>query len=263
MNTSLIRKTAVGKSDDEQHKVYRSVYLNSSDRTYGTNNNPIYQLDPEIEESYKLKLLSVNLPLSFYNFNNATLTVVESPGTPYTITLNGNYNIIQLVLAIQSTFNGLSVNKYIVSWNKNTNKITLLRDTNISSVGFYVSTTGTANFQLGFQNPSQSFLTSQTSDSCVILQRQYVKIRSNELTSSVATNSRSYFNNISNSNVVSVIPIISGYGQYHYFELPSAIEYLSSNTENIEYLSFYIEDEDDNQLDLQGIPFQIKLGVVS
>lgn len=251
----------------EKELVYRSLYFNSNDRNFGTNDYPVFSLDPPIQACEKIKVLAVNIPISFYAFDNYNLTLNESVGGVTTglaqITLNGNYTNSQLISAVStglitasaSTGNSLTYN---CSYDNILGKLSIT-----STGGSFRVTSGSANNNLGYRSPSSSFATSQIGDSVVQLTKQLVAIRSEELTQAISTNSRSYYNSDSSTPIAGIVPILNGAFQYQYYESPVSSEYLKANSSQIERLGFYVTDMEDNRISLNGVPWSIKIGVFS
>lgn len=242
--------------EEEDKNIYRSVYLNSELRTSGTNDEPTFSLNPEIESINKLKVLAVNVPNSYYSFNNLTF-IISIGAMPVTATLNGNYTNSQLCATLSSQFTsnsgGISV---VVAYDEILGKLT------ITCPLAFTILNGTANKQLGFI-PTTGSTTGDMGVNCLQLTKQFLVLSSNDLVEAVATNSRSYYNNASNSNTIMMIPILYGEGQYSYYENPAPIEYLSSNGKDLSQISFRITDLDGNAISFNGLPFSVKLGIVS
>lgn len=242
--------------------IYKSLYFNSADRSFGTNNEPIFALNEPIKSTEKIKVLAANIPLSFYNFPSLNLAVNENTAGSAAITLNGNYTNSQLCSAIASGLTTASASTgnsltYACDYSSILGKLT------ISATGgnFALSSSGTANNNLGFRAPSVVKASAQTSDSVVQLTKQYLVIQSDELSQSIATASRSYYNQDNNVPVAMVVPVLNGSFQYQYYESPVSSEYLKANTSVIERISFRIADLDNNPIDLNGVPWSIKIGV--
>ena len=254
---------AQGKKCNVNH-IYRSLYFNSENRTFGSNDNPSFALDPPLLSSHKLKLLATNLPISFYAFPNLTFNLVEATGSlSVSITLEGNYTNSQMLTALSTklttasaaTGNSLT---YTTTYDSILGKFT------ISATGnFTVASTGTANKNLGFRAPSATPASSQTSDSVIRMTRQLVVIESDELSQTLATNARSIYNTNSSRPIVGVIPITNGPFEYSYYEAPESAEYLQSNDQIIERISFRISDLDGNPISFNNLPWSIKLGVIT
>jgi hypothetical protein len=251
----------------EKELIYRSLYFNSNDRSFGSNDNPIFALDPPIQACEKIKVLAVNIPISFYAFDNYTLKLNELVGGVTTglaaISLNGNYTNSQLTSAISSQLNIASASTGN-SLTYNCSYDNILGKLSISATGgSFRVTSGSANNNLGYRSPSSSFATSQAADSVIQLTKQLVAIRSEELTQAISTNSRSYYNSDSSTPIAGIVPILNGAFQYQYYESPVSSEYLKANSSQIERIGFYVTDMDDNRVSLNGIPWSVKIGIFS
>ena len=243
--------------------IYRSLYFNSANRSFGTNDEPIFALDPSINSTEKIKVLAVNIPLSYYAFDNYNFTVLENTSGSAQITLNGNYTNSQLTSYITSALTTASASTGN-SLNYNCAYDSVLGKLNITATGGnFVVTSGSANANLGFRAPSATPATIQTSDSVIQLTKQYIVVQSDELQQSVATSSRSYYNNDSSQPIAAVVPILNGAYQYQYYESPVSSEYLKANSAVLERISFRLTDLDGNRVSLNGVPWSIKIGVMT
>lgn len=251
----------------EKELVYRSLYFNSNSRAFGTNDNPIFSLDPPINSAEKIKVLAVNIPISYYAFDNFTLKLNENVAGVTTgvsqITLNGNYTNSQLTSAISSALITASASTgnsltYNCVYDNVLGKLTIQ-----STGGSFRVTSGSANNNLGYRSLSSSFVTSQQGDSVVQLSRQLLAVRSEELSQAISTNSRSYYNSDSSTPIAGIVPILNGAYSYQYYESPVSAEYLKANSSQIERIGFYLTDMDNNAVNLNGVPWSVKLGIYS
>ena len=250
--------------DVEGDSIYRSLYFNSANRDFGTNNAPEFIIDPEINQTERLKLMSVNIPVSFYAFPNVNLRVNEnSTGSLYSnITLNGNYTNSQLTSYISSALTTASASTgsaltYNCAYDSITGKLTLT-----STGGSFVITSGSANTNLGFSNVSSNVLSnSRTSDNVISLTKDAIVIESDELSRTIATSSRSIYNGDSNDPIIAVVPITSATWSYNYWEHPTGAQFLKSNNANLDRVSFRLKYLDGTNVDLNGVPWSVKIGV--
>lgn len=245
--------------------IYRSLYFNSANRAFGTNDEPVFALDPAINSTEKIKVLAVNIPLSYYTFDNYTLRLNENTaGSLFSqININGNFSNSQLTSYISSALTTASASTgntrtYNCVYDSILGKLTIQ-----SSGGNFVVTSGTANSNLGFRSPSSTPAPNQTSDSVIQLSKQYIVVQSDELQQSIATSSRSYYNNEANQPIAAVVPIMNSQYQYQYYESPVSSEYLKSNTSVLERISFRLTDLDGNRISLNGLPWSIKVGIIT
>jgi hypothetical protein len=244
--------------------IYRSLYFNSENRIGGNNNEPIFQIDPPLERTHKIKLLAANIPLSFYAFQNYTFTLQElAGGTSFTITLNGNYSSSQLVTTLNSLLTSASPNGYVY----NTTFDSILGKFTITSTGSFRVTASasrtSANPNLGFLTPSTTYSLSQVADSVARITRQYVVIESDELSTTLATDARSIYNSGSDRPIVGVIPITRSAFNYEYYENSESADYLDANEAQLSRISFRCLDFLGNLIDYNGVPWAIKVGVFS
>jgi hypothetical protein len=260
MSYSLTQSAMGSKSC--KPKIYRSLYFNSEDRSYGTNDAPAFQLDPPLTSTHKLKLLAANIPISFYAFENFTFNLVEATGSlPVSIVLNGNYTNSQMLTALATQLTTASAATgntltYTATYNS------ILARFTISATGnFTVNSSGSANKNLGFRAPSATPASSQTSDSVIRMTKQYLVVESDELIQTLATNARSIYNTNSSRPIVGVIPITNGPYEYQYYEAPESAEYLQSNDAFLERISFRVNDLAGNPISFNGLPWSIKLGI--
>lgn len=259
-NTSL---TSIATPIKAKDSIYRSIFFNSANRDFGTNDEPVFVLDPNINAAQKIKLLSVNVPISFYTFNNSNLRVNENTaGSLFSnVVLNGNYTNSQLTSFLSSQLTTASSSTgnsrtYNVAYDSILGKLAIQ-----STGGSFVVTSGSANVNLGYRSPSQTPSAVQTADSVLQLTKQLLVIQSDELSQSVQTSSRSYYNGSPSDPVVGVVPITNGVYQYQYYESPVSSEYLQANSANLERISFRITDLEGNLISLNGVPFSVKLGL--
>lgn len=241
---------------------YRSVYFNSSQRTYGSNSNPTFYLDTQIESVDKIKILATWVPISYYYLKNDTLILTESAFPPVTLTLNGNYNIQNLTSTIRTFLNTNSqiAQTFIVAFDTVTSKLT------INSTIDLFTLTGTAATKLSLINQfggGTGFSTSKINRDTIDLSYQFVTVQSPELTQAIDVRSRSFYDNNSNTDTIIKIPITVGHFDYNYYANPVGLEYLTSNKSQLQYLSFKICDVNGNELDLNGVNWAIKIGIIT
>lgn len=103
-----------------------------------------------------LSLQNAVIPYSFYSINdNNNVLIIHSNSNTYTITVPaGNYNIQQMINALQSGLGGL----FTITYNSITNKITITNTT----YEFTVKKEGTLNNALGFMEDVDTVSSSRT-----------------------------------------------------------------------------------------------------
>jgi len=97
------------------------LYLSSSDAQV-TNNRYTFNFDAIKALNFRFETIS--FPLSWLLFNNETVYFNEG-GSTLTFTLNGNYNIVDLLTTLDSGFNGAGALTYTTSYNSNLDLLTV------------------------------------------------------------------------------------------------------------------------------------------
>lgn len=190
------------------------IYLNSkyaSQKPTGDTAICIYDL-PQIDVPdgtyIYMSLQNAVIPYSFYSINeNNNVFIIYSNSNTYTITVpSGNYNIQQMINALQSGLGGL----FSITYNSITNKITITNTT----YEFTVKKEGTLNNALGFKEDVDSVSSSLTltGHHCVNLNQ----IRAINVEIGMPT----YNVNVAqplNQNILATIPVVSQpYGMIYY-----------------------------------------------
>lgn len=120
-----------------------SLYLHTIDSTLGDRydivlSNPIYHV-------MKINIKKVVFPLSYYIFDNETITFDEGGGGDLTFNVNGSYDVLTLKPVLEAGFNGAGALTYTVTFDTATFLCT------ISATGvFGMDFTNGPSCQLGF-----------------------------------------------------------------------------------------------------------------
>ena len=246
----------------ESQLIYKSAYFDSEKRNYGTNNNPMFVLDTAIKGSHKIKVISSNIPFSFYYFNgNLNINITDLIINQYQIPLVGNYTINELCTTLQNGLNtATSSTDYTVTYDDSNGRITIV-SASLKTLQILEDSNNIYK-KLGFTK-NQTEIGSITGTNMVKVSPQFVVLQSNELVQAVAVDSRSYYKNVSNDNTIMTIPINVNRWQYNYYNAPQALEYLTANSSDISHLSFKLLDDYGQDIDLNGVPFTIKIGVLA
>lgn len=241
--------------------IYRSAYFDSRKRSTGSNNSPVFNLDIPLKASHKLKIVSVNIPFSFYYFNG-NFVIREENLTNMTISFQGNYTIDEICSQIQTQLNAQQTSGavYTCSYSSVTGKIAI--GANINTFKQVISQTNNIASKLGFTIGQQTgfFLVSANASK---VSPQFVVLQSSELVQEVAVDSRSYYRNSSNNNIIMTVPMTNLFWQYNYYNAPQAAEYLTANGGDLTQISFNIIDDYGESIDFNGIPFTVKIGLLT
>jgi hypothetical protein len=244
-------------------------------KVQGNTNNVVFAISEPIvankDEIITVQVLSASIPYSFFNinFSNKYLNVYENHTngtTPayFTIVLEeGNYNIIQIAQAVQDALNTGSVlnHKYVVSYNKRTNKLTF-SITSPNSVASFLFLTGTnqrfdLQYVLGFykiQDYSFSHTSTLTSDStCNVSPYDAIYIRSNIILSNQYDTKSKNLTDVLIRIPVNNVPF--SFIQWN----PTIVERYKTNLSSISTISFQLTDADGDPIDIQNNDFYISL----
>lgn len=226
------------------------IVINSKDRSSGTSGNfTVRNLNKNKAAGFMIEY--VHLPYSWYNITSNTNAIVINGGTSVTVT-PGSYSASSLASALQTSLQLVDAT-FTVTFSTTTLKFTIARSTNfvlnLSNSGF------TMKRQLGFRSTSNTgSSTSHTSDSVVNLQNgNSVYLHSNVL-------SMAQDNKISDSRneFVLSIPIDKNPGELIVYK-PYRSTYLFKDAFDINAMTLYLKDADQNNIDLNGVDWEIKI----
>lgn len=243
--------------------IYSQRTFTSSMRTSGTNDAPVFEFSQDTmpKNTSLVKIESASIPISFYSFANLTFKIYEDgAGTDITITLNGNYSQLDFLSTLGTLLTNRSAavgasRTYTATIDSATNKIT------ISSTGtFIVSSLGTANSLIGYQSPEVLIGASQTADSVLNLAgSNVIYINSTEITGLIL-NSRASANTEYGRPILTSVPLDkNAYNVLSYKNVIDDSEYICSGG-SLPVISFFLTDENQTRLSLNGCPFTITLG---
>ena len=235
---------------------YSEMAFTSSKRTDGTNNRPEFRLEGgQIQKVRKIKAASVIIPVTYYNVNssNNTFSFEESAGggsVDSTLTI-GNYNDTTFATELKTQMEADSVNgyTYTVTVSAATFKMT------ISTAANFEVDVSTSSVLTGFSTATVA-ATSATGDLLVNLSGpNQLYLRSNIATristSSVVKNDKIF------NNVLATIPINVNTFEYVYKSFDTT-QYFDADID-IQDLEFYFTDDDDTQIDFNGVPFSLTI----
>ena len=244
---------------------YRTLTFCSLNRDTGDNETPTFILNPPIEKLSKIKVLECHIPNSFYNFDKEKIGIREENPTPdghknFDIEITGNFTATELCSYLSAALTAKSATDgygftYTVTYGYD-GRFTF------TAVGgdFHLRNDTSCGIQLGFHNFPQSSGPSETGDSVAQLQKIAILVKSKELSYLSSVESRGYYNQVSNNDVLAVVPITNNYyeiSNYHNdtMELIDADERVF-----LKYISFELTDIYNNPIRLNSVPWIIKIG---
>lgn len=125
--------------------VHNEFNMDSNSRDAGTNDNPRFVIAPILDNVLGVKLISAQIPFSYYVFNsrNNTFTLTSTGGGPFTVTIPvGNYTVTSLAVALAAAMNAVNPGgAYSVTYSATTGRFTI------------TSGTGGYSFTLTFTDP--------------------------------------------------------------------------------------------------------------
>jgi hypothetical protein len=109
---------------------YNEIHLDSAARDHGTNDQPIFNLTPAFSNVLGIKLLSAQIPFTFYVFNhtNNTFQILPNgdPGQAQDVTLPvGNYTVHSIAGPLTAALTSATGDTYTFVYSGTTGKFTL------------------------------------------------------------------------------------------------------------------------------------------
>jgi len=250
---------------EEIEVLIHSQYRNNP--TTSNHANFTYNLNRSIDRVAEVQISSIQVPYAYYAFNdnNRTLTLGGAGAGSAQITA-GNYTTSTITTALKTALESIMGATATVTYNSTTNKFTLAH----SGTSFFVDTTASNNiaYAIGFES-NQSASTSLTSDAVVDLSGpKHLVLKSTILTqyaaeknTTSATLAAIYVNNLGVSdNILHTIPI-NAQPSGIILDVPLRTSSIRLNRiisfqNNIDFL---LEDDEGNEIELNGKEWSIKL----
>ena len=108
--------------------LHNEFNMDSNSRDFGDNNSPKFVIGPIFDNVLGVKLISAQIPFSYYVFNstNNTFTLTATSGGPYTFVIPvGNYTAATLATALAAELNAIDpAGAYTVTYSATTGKFT-------------------------------------------------------------------------------------------------------------------------------------------
>jgi hypothetical protein len=228
-----------------------SIMFNSKNRTSGTISNYIYNIDKDVKRITELSLGSVIIPYSFYAITATNNTLDTSSGT---VTLPpGNYTGNSVVIEIQDQLQVFNID-YLVTYSTTTQKITISN----ASITFSVAITGTASTLLGFSTAT-AVANSHTADGVLNVSGPlYLVLKSSILSRALAFRNV-YTDNSYDSSIASIPVNVNAGGFIVYQNSTTRTLGLKLNFTPTTDIDIQLQDEDGNDLEMNGIDWSIDL----
>lgn len=109
---------------------YNEIHLDSAARDAGTNDEPVFNLNPSISNVLGIKLVSAQIPFTYYVFNDANNTFQilpnADPNQARTVTLPaGNYTVTSISNPLTTALGAATGDTYSFTYSGATGKFTL------------------------------------------------------------------------------------------------------------------------------------------
>ena len=257
-------------------KEHISLEINSKKRTRGTIEDPTFHIDHQIKfsnknsKSYWIRLENIQIPRSFYmiNSSNNVFRVLEDDGAAgddvISITIDpGNYDITELITELESQLdaNTANANAYTLTYDDITNKMSLLftgatsADITVDSI----SNGSTLNSLLGWGKADTDFITGGDNATVILATvdteapNSVNLIPINNVIIETSITSKNYLSPTAIKHIGAKVPIQTDRNTFEYFENHDGHRALINSKAPISNIQFFIKDEDDNLLDLNGV----------
>lgn len=227
-----------------------TLLLRSRDATSGTSSNFRVSFQTNQYKGKYVRFKRVMLPLSYYNVNDNTNTLVVDIGAGnQSVTLtNGQYGLAtSLASEVQTQLQTLDAS-FTCSYNSTTNKMTIARTGNYT----LVLASSTCNELIGFGTTNKTGAATYTSDNIVVLDpNTTITLHANLISSTYeVTDYR--------SDVSLVIPVTESLGSYvNYY--PSISEWFTSTSKQTTVISVELRDVYNRTLELNGAPVDVEV----
>lgn len=261
-------------------KEHVSILLDSRKRQRGSIEEPIFSLthqitfSQKISKSYHMRLENTLLPKSFYsvdaNFN--VFRIAEQGGGTIVVTIDvGSYTILELLTELENELdtNTTNSNNYVLTYDDITNKVAFqFTGTSTNATIQTIASGSTINQIIGVGKEDTDFITGNDNTfvitagqtaaqgelpNCVDLDtKSYIVVKTD-------ISSNNYYDNNQKQNVAVRVPINVDRNIKQHFSNDGGHKTLLNSKAPLSSISFSLEDEYGNVIDLCGIDWSTEL----
>lgn len=236
----------------------RNVVVESNKRTSGTENNFTYNFLWPVARPDTVALESIQLFNTQYTINAKCnkFYMTDRGGTQRVITLtNGNYTATSLASHVENAINAVTTDVYSVSFSANTGKITITNPSGNFSLTFGTNTTNSCAYVLGFDNTNLTGASTYTGQNLVRLSTKYYLVYAD------IVSNNTYFANAVDS-VIAYVPNDVVFGDLINYS-PTLAKTFKVSVSDISTAKFYVKDDRDQIVDLNGVDWSMNLVVTT
>lgn len=231
------------------------LHFDSSQRTSGTNNAPVFKMDKRYRNISSLTVDNVQIPFTYYiiNSNNNVLDIDQGGEVNVTIT-PGNYTASGLAATIQAAINATALDNFTVTYDTSTYKFTFT-DTDVVAFEFLWATGTNAGSTLpeilGFDGTvdSGSATTHTSANATIVTGDGTVLVKSRKITSCMTN--KPYYNN-ARSDVLFAVPVDVNPGSVILWQPRFEQTFNFGKGASFDEFDFALVDKDGNEVDLNG-----------
>lgn len=247
---------------------FREIHFNSKYRTSGTNEQPTFNIY-QTQNIRQIQVLELEVPFTWYcvDTTNNSIDIFEPASGPVTTVAipAGNYTIADFTFELATRLTAASPNGYTYSTSINPNNYTVtITSTGIFNILWATGPNSATNMHelIGFTTTNNSGNTSYTGtnsynmnqDAVIFVKCDQIRGFDSEVT---------HVNPSIDSKILSRIPVNVNSGEVisyiSFTSNPTNVQFNSLN--QIQVLSFSLTRENNQPIDLHGLPWSMKLGV--
>lgn len=240
------------------HERRSLMTFGSGSRTSGTNSSPVFEIKRGFNAKGPLSVVSVVVPVSYYavNASNNTVDFTEN-GVDLTATVPpGNYNTTTIRTALLAEMNAVSAGVFTMDYDPATFHLSWTNDTHT----FVIDPDSTMGQILGVTATQTLALTQESNDAVELSGPRSIFVESRALGRG---RERHLVNGLQSRPVLVNIPVSVPAGDILTWEDASPGHHtFLTGTSQVNEIDFRLADLDGNEIDLNGLEWEITVSVV-
>lgn len=249
---------------------YNEVHLDSLCRDSGTNDHPIWNVAPELNNVLGVKVLNAQLPFTFdtvHSGNNQFAVVLPNGGGTYNVTLDpGNYDVETLPVQAKNKIAAAGAGNIGWTWQNSTGRWIVDGPPGFSLIFDEGSPTVILGFPVGTHTDTGStgFITSP--NTAVLTGPTHVYLVSRAIGPRISNHIRMNGSRTRNAAVLAKIPIDVNPGSYFFYNDISnghAFDAALDQFQEIDLALEYPDKDAAHECQLHGSPWSVSLMVLT